>query len=111
MRVLLDENVDRLLKDLFPSEFEVVTVRERGWTGMKNGDLLRAAELEFDSLVTMDRNLEHQQDLRRFDLAVVVVQARGNAYAQVAPLVPQLCEALQIAQPGQAIHVSGETWR
>ena len=35
MRVLLDENIDRLLKLLFAVEFEVLTVRECGWQGMK----------------------------------------------------------------------------
>ena len=33
MRVLLDENIDRLLKELFAARFEVITVRERGWQG------------------------------------------------------------------------------
>lgn len=53
MRVLLDENIDRLLKGLFAPEFEVVTAQERGWQGKSNGELLRAAEQEFDVFVTM----------------------------------------------------------
>jgi hypothetical protein len=40
MRVLLDENIDRLLKALFAPEFDVMTVGERGWEGKANGDLL-----------------------------------------------------------------------
>jgi predicted nuclease of predicted toxin-antitoxin system len=75
MRVLLDENIDRSLKPLFSTDFEVVTVSERGWQGRSNGELLRAAEQEFDALLTMDANLEHQQNLRLFKLAVVVVRA------------------------------------
>ena len=63
-RVLLDENVDRLLKPLFGDDLEVVTVRERGWEGLKNGKLLRATSAEFDVFVTMDRNLQYQQNLR-----------------------------------------------
>lgn len=43
MRVLLDENIDRLLKPLFDAAFEVVTVHELGWSSMQNGELLRAA--------------------------------------------------------------------
>ena len=35
MRVLLDENIDRLLKPLFAVELEVLTARECGWQGMK----------------------------------------------------------------------------
>ena len=56
MRVLLDENMDRLLKPLFADEFEVLTVRERGWHGKKNGALLRDAEQEFDAFVTPARS-------------------------------------------------------
>jgi len=63
MRILRDENIDRLFKALFAPEFEVMTVSERGWEGKANGDLLRFAEREFDALVTMDRNLECQQNL------------------------------------------------
>ena len=54
MRVLLDENIDRLLKPRFDADMEVLTVQERGWKGMKNGELLRVAQLEFDVFVTMD---------------------------------------------------------
>ncbi|MDQ2695700.1 MAG: DUF5615 family PIN-like protein, partial [Pseudomonadota bacterium] len=63
MRVLLDENLDRRLKRAFESDFDVVTVTERGWSGKTNGELLRLAEVEFDVLVTMDRGIEHQQNL------------------------------------------------
>lgn len=61
MRVLLDEHLDRKLKWRFESGVEVVTVAERGWQGSKNGELLRLAQAEFDVLVTMDRNIEHQK--------------------------------------------------
>lgn len=52
-RVLLDENLPRLLKRELPG-FEVHTVAEMGWAGVKNGKLLRLAEAEFDILVTAD---------------------------------------------------------
>lgn len=60
MRVLLDENVDRRLRPLFDSTFEVIMVIEYGWGGLTNGALLNAAQHEFDVLVTMDRNIPHQ---------------------------------------------------
>jgi len=59
MRILLDENIDRRLKRLFDSQFDVVTVSEYGWSGTKNGELLQLAEKEFDALVTMDRNIQY----------------------------------------------------
>ena len=109
MRVLLDENVDRLLKELLAGEFEVQTVRERGWNGMRNGELLRAAEQEFDVFVTMDRNLEYQQNLSVLDLAVVVLRARSNAYPVVAPQMSEVNEALPTIQPGEVVYATGQS--
>ena len=104
MRVLLDENIDRLLKVLFAPEFEVVTVRERGWHGKTNGDLLRAAEREFAAFVTMDTNLEFQQTLESIRLGVVVIRTKSNAYSVVAPLMPKINEALHTVRPGSQYH-------
>lgn len=106
-RILLDENIDSLLKALFAAEFEVMTVRERGWNGKKNGELLRLAEKEFDVFITMDKNLTHQQNLKALDLSVVVLQARSNAYPVVAPLMSKVNEALQVVQAGEVVHIKG----
>jgi len=105
MRVLLDENIDRLLKPLFADDFEVITVRERGWQGKSNGELLRAAEQEFDAFVTMDTNLEFQQNLQSLKLCVVVLRAHSNAYSAVAPLMAEINDALRSFKPGKVVHV------
>lgn len=61
MRVLLDECVPRALRQDLPGH-DVKTVGEAGWAGVKNGALLRLAETAFDVLLTVDRNLEYQQN-------------------------------------------------
>ena len=43
MTVLLDENLDHALRTLL-GPHDVVTVTYMGWSGLKNGELLRAAE-------------------------------------------------------------------
>ena len=106
MRILLDENVDRLLKGLFDNTFDVVTVNECGWSGMKNGELLRNAQQEFEAFVTMDQNLEHQQNVKILDLMIVVLRAQSNAYLNVSLLMPQVNEVLKTVQTGQVIHVT-----
>lgn len=106
MRILLDENIDRLLKPLFDPAFEVVTVHERGWNSMQNGDLLRAAEDSFDVFVTMDGNLPHQQNLKVLNLAVVVLRARSNAFTHTAPVMPKVNEAVREAKSGEATVVT-----
>ena len=57
MKVLLDECVPRKLKREF-AEYEVFTVTEQGWSGIKNGNLLALAESEFDVFLTVDQNLK-----------------------------------------------------
>ena len=106
MRVLLDENVDRRLKKSFDDSFEVTTVTERGWSGRKNGELLHAAEREFDALVTMDRNMEHQQNLGRVDLGVVLISAKSNRRRDVESAMPKVNQALQHIQAGELLLVS-----
>jgi len=107
MRILLDENIDRLLKPLFDSSHDVLTVHERGWAGLKNGMLLRAAELEFDIFVTMDGNLEYQQNLKKIDMAILVLKARSNVFSVIAPLMPDVNEALRSVESGAVVHISG----
>ncbi len=105
MRVLLDECVPRPLRREL-AEHEVVTVQELGWSGTKNGALLRrAAEASFDALVTTDQNLEHQQNLKAAGAPVVVLVAGSNKLRALLPLVPDLREALTSIRPGQIIRV------
>jgi predicted nuclease of predicted toxin-antitoxin system len=98
-RILLDENLDEALKQLLSGEFDVRTVRERGWKGKKNGELLRTAEQEFDVFVTIDNNLEHQQNLARFKLGFIIMKARSNAYSHTAPLMPNVKNAAKELLP------------
>ena len=105
MRILLDENVDRRLRRSFDSEFRVTTVAQRGWSGKKNGDLLRVAERKFDALVTMDKNMEHQQNLGSFDLGVVLITARTNRRRDVEPAMPRVNRALRRIKAGELLVV------
>lgn len=47
------------------------TAQKRGWGGLKNGDLLRAAEEEFDLFITADQNLRYQQNLAGRRIAIL----------------------------------------
>ena len=42
-----------------------------GWAGIKNGDLIRQAEEQFDVFVTSDQDLRYQQNLRARRIAIV----------------------------------------
>ena len=101
----------RKLKRLFPEDFEVVTVRERGWDSLENGELLRAAREEFDALVTTDRGIPHQQDLSHLGLAVVVLEARSNRLEHLSPLVEETNAVLRRAGASGGASEAGGVWR
>ena len=106
MRILLDENVDRRLKGDLTRGHEVVTVAEAGWAGKKNGELLRLAENRFDVLLSTDKGIPYQQNVSRFDLAVVLLRARSNAYEDLAPLMDEVNGKLEQVQPGTVLRIS-----
>ncbi|SRR6266571_6007986 len=106
MRVLLDECVPRALRAELPGH-EVKTVAEAGWTGVKNGGLLQLAANEFDVLLTVDRNLEYQQNFSGLALAVVVIDAPSNDIEVLRPLMPAVLEAIPKAKRGVVTHVHG----
>ena len=107
MRLLLDEQLDRRLKRFFSEEHEVVTVRERGWSGKENGDLIQSAQREFDALVTMDQGILHQQNLVGLDLVILLLEARSNRLPDLTPLVAETEAALYGASPGEVVRVPG----
>jgi hypothetical protein len=105
MRVLLDECVTRYLKREF-TEHEVLTVEDAGFKGLRNGRLLQAASGHFDVLVTVDQNLQYQQNLHSFTLAVIVLKARRSTYLMLRLLVPRALEHLEDIKPGDVVVVS-----
>ncbi len=59
MKLLLDECIDRkLAKEFF--DYEIKTVPQMKWAGIKNGQLLALAQAEFDVFITVDQNLSFQ---------------------------------------------------
>jgi hypothetical protein len=103
-RVLLDENLPRLLKRELP-HFDVHTVAETGWAGTQNGALLRLAETQFDVFVTADRNLPHQQVLSNFRLGMVVIVARSTKLEDLRPLAPELRKAIKEVKTGETCYI------
>ena len=101
MKLLLDECIDRKFVREFPG-YDVKTVPQMGWSGVKNGQLLALAVAEFDIFITVDRNLSFQQNLPQFDIAVIVLQASSNRLADLKPLAPDVLVLLSTVTKGRA---------
>jgi|SRR5215469_10901770 len=104
MRVLLDE---QLPKDL-PSQLRdhtVETVMERGWAGIKNGELLSRMRGHYNVLITMDRGIEFQQQVSTLRFGIVIVRARSNRMQHLSPLVPAILAAIAAIKPGRLLRI------
>ena len=104
--MLLDECVPRKLK-LELTEHEVLTVTERGWSGLKNGKLLALAEAEFDVFLTVDQNLKYQQNLKTFNIGILLLVARNNRLKTLLPLMAEVKTVLEKIEAGDFIRVGG----
>jgi hypothetical protein len=67
--------------------------------------LLALAQHEFDAFLTMDKGIEHQQNIADLDLILVLVRARSNDVGDVAPLMDEAKAALTSARPGTVVQV------
>jgi hypothetical protein len=94
MRLLLDENLPKRLKLDFP-DHEIFTVRDKGWNGIKNGQLLSLLlENGFDALFTFDKNLSYQQNFSKYTITVFVLNAPINSYIELTRLSSQIHDHL-----------------
>ena len=85
---------------------QVATVGEMGWAGTKNGRLLTLAEAaSFEVLLTIDRNIEHQQNMQGRKISLVVMDAPSKL-PPLRALIPALLEVLNSVQPGTVVHIA-----
>lgn len=105
MRILLDECVHAGVRVAFPGH-DVKTVAEIGLRSSKDGPLLAAAEQQFDVFVTIDRSLQHQQNLAKFNIGFVIARVPRNEIAFYEPLFEQLQQAVEAIRPGEILLVT-----
>lgn len=96
MTILLDENMPTKVKYDFGGSYNVSTVRDMGWLGKKNGELLGLAAFNgFDIFITLDKNLKNQQNLNKVDLKFIVLLAKDNKHQTLQPYIGKVKELLQ----------------
>jgi hypothetical protein len=110
VRVLLDENLPHDLIGAL-TEHTASTVQGLGWAGTQNGALLKRASDVCDVFISMDGNIELQQNLGSLPFSVVLLYAPSNRMADLRPLIPELREAIQTARPGEVRHVGKSSKR
>lgn len=103
MKILFDQGTPSPLRRSLAGH-EVDTVFEKGWSQLKNGDLLAAAILNgYEALVSTDQNLRHQHDLCRIRLGIVVLMT--TSWPRIRRNTPAVAQALQEVQNGRIIEI------
>lgn len=102
MRILLDECVPWPMRRLLTGH-ECTTAQKRGWGGVKNGDLIRLAEGEFDLFITSDQNLRYQQNLAGRRLPILVLST--NDLRRILSSEREIVGAVVSMRPGQFVEL------
>lgn len=105
MKLLLDENMNPRFRHYLSAEHDVRSARYMGWLGKVNGELLALARDEFDALITLDQDMEDQQNLTDDDVAVIVLRAGTDDINVLKRLVPQIFERLHTVRRGRFYHI------
>ena len=98
MKILLDEGVPDIIQKRL-SRFSIFSVKEMGWRGVKNGVLLDLMTGQFQVLITTDKSLPSQQNLKKRQISVVILPT--NDVPSVVELLPQIEEAVATLSPGE----------
>jgi hypothetical protein len=102
MKVVFDKCVPRPLRGQLPGH-EILTAAEMGWGELENGNLIRAAEEQFEAIITSDRQWKYQQNLSGRKLAILVLPT--NRWVIVRELAPKIRDALATLRPGDYIEI------
>jgi len=96
MKILLDENLPRKLKADFGKDFEVSTVRNMDWLGKKNGELLGLIVFNgFDFFITIDKNLRYQQNLKKYNIIIFLLNAKNNRRETLQELIVRVIKKIK----------------
>ena len=96
MKILLDECVPWPMHK-FLIGHDCSTAQKHGWGGIKNGDLMRRAEGEFDLFITSDQSIRYQQNLAGRQIAILELSTNDFRRIQAAQALIQ--SAIETIQP------------
>ena len=82
----------------------VEEARSRGWEEISNGELIDAAEQAgFEVMVTTDKNIRYQQNLKGRKIALVVLE--HSQWPMVKMVAENIAAVVNAAQPGSYAEV------
>jgi len=103
MRVLFDHGTPSGIARSLAGH-EVTEAIDRGWDMISNGELIRKAEeTGFEVLLTTDKNIRYQQNLKGRRIAIVVL---GNSAWRIVRMhLDRIAVVVNVATPGSYTEV------
>jgi hypothetical protein len=98
LKILLDEGVPKIIQQRI-RELSISNVEEMGWRGIKNGALLDLMTGQFQILITTDKSLPSQQNLKKRQISIIILPT--NDVPSVIGLLPQIEQAIAAISPGE----------
>ncbi len=103
MLILFDNGTPRGLAH-FLIGHKVEEARMRGWEELANGELIdKAEQAGFEVMVTTDKNIRYQQNLKDRKIALVVLQ--HSQWPMVKLVAGTIVAAVGVAEPGSYVEV------
>jgi len=103
MRILFDHGTPAPLRRALTGH-TLSTAYEMGWTELDNGALLKAAETEFEALITTDQNLRYQQNLTGQRLAILVLPT--TSWPKIRAHEAEVVAAVSALRPGDVVELN-----
>ncbi|MCL2727931.1 MAG: hypothetical protein FWD56_06065 [Bacteroidales bacterium] len=91
-------------------DFEVFTIVEMGWCGVKNGKLLSLCVAHsFDIFLTIDKNMLFQQNFEKFPISVVILNSTTSKIEELLHFVPSFLKQVYQFEKNKAYIVEKST--
>ncbi len=81
------------------ADHECATAQRQGWGGIKNGELLTRAELQFELFITSDQGIRYQQNLSGRKIAILELST--NDLRRINAAAALLLEAIKTLKSGE----------
>ena len=94
----MDECVPSPLGDVFTGH-QCEIVKDRGWDGIKNGELLGLAEGQFDLFITADQSIRYQQNLS--GRLIPIIELSTNNLRRILASASLLLSAIETMKPSE----------
>src|SRR4051812_29897733 len=102
MRILFDQGTPLPLRRFLVGH-QIKTTFRIGWSKLKNGDLISAAEAEFDLIITTDKNWKYQQRIAGRRIAIVVLPSANWPVLEAG--TDEFIPKITAAKPGDYIEL------